>query len=102
MDIGGDLPAEGLIQQVIFGGRGQVLGPPYHVGDAHEMVVHHVGEIIGGQAVGLEEDLVVQLGVVHGDVPVHRVVEGGGALGNTLTDDIGLSSGHPGLRLIQG
>ena len=69
------------------------------MGDAHEVVVHHVGEVVGGQAVGLEEDLVVQLGVVHSDVPVHRVVEGGGALGDALADDVGLPGVYPGLGL---
>ena len=53
VDIGGDVPAEGLIQEVILGGGGEVFAAPDHMGDAHEVVVHHIGEVIGGQAVPL-------------------------------------------------
>ena len=79
VDIGGDLPAEGLVQQVILGGGGQVLAAPDHMGDAHQVVVDDVGEVIGGQAVPLQQHLVVQRAVVHGDVAENGVVEGGGA-----------------------
>src|SRR5699024_7879764 len=65
--VGGNLPAEGLVQQVVLGGRGEVLRATHHVGDAHEVVVHHVGEVIGGQAVPFQQHLVVQGVVVHGD-----------------------------------
>src|SRR5699024_1480299 len=60
VDVGGHLPAEGLVEQVVLGGGGQVLAAPDHVGNAHQVVVHHVGEVVGGQAVPLDEHLVVQ------------------------------------------
>ncbi len=67
------------------------------MGDAHEVIVHHVGEVIGGVAVGLDEDLVLQLGVVHLDMAVDRVVKGGDPLaGHLLPDDIG----QPGVELL--
>ena len=50
------------------------------MGDAHQVVVHDVGEIIGRVAVALEQDLVVQLLVVHFDIAVHEVFEAGLAL----------------------
>ena len=60
------------------------------MGDAHQMVVHHVGEVVGGHAVGLDEDLVIQRGVVHLDVAVHHVLKAGGAgFGHFLADDVG-------------
>ena len=103
VDIGGHLPAEGLIEQVVLGGGGQVLAAPHHVGDAHQVVVHHVGEVVGGQAVGLQQHLVVQGVVVHGDVAEHRVGEGGLApVGDLLPDHIGLPGVHPGLGLLGG
>lgn len=50
------------------------------MGNAHQVVVHHVGEVIGGQAVGLDEYLIVQRVVFHGDISEGHVVEGGSAL----------------------
>ena len=73
------------------------------MGDAHEVVVDDVGEVIGGQAVPLEEDLVVQGGVVHGDVAEDGVVEGSRpGLRDLLTDDVGLPGVHAGLSLLGG
>ena len=67
------------------------------------MVVDHVGEVVGGQAVGLQQHLVVQGVVVHGDVAEHRVGEGGLApVGDLLPDHIGLPGVHPGLGLFGG
>ena len=101
VDVGGHLPAEGLVEQVVLGGGGQVLAAPDHVGNAHQVVVHHVGEVIGGQAVPLDEHLVVQGLVLHGDVPEDGVVEGGSPLvGNFLADHVGLAGVHPGLGLL--
>ena len=84
------LPAKGVIETVILRGGGQVFISPYHVGDSHQMVVHHIGKVIGGKAIGLDQDHVVQLSIVHGDVSVKLVVEGGGAFPRViLTDHIG-------------
>ena len=131
MDVGGDIPAERLVEQIVFGGGRQVFGPPDHVGDdiaeqefftmeelvkafeisgiskspsAFDMdkLVDDVGEVIGGQAVGLDENLVVQIGVIHGDLAVHRVLEGGGPLRDALADDIGLPGVQLGLNLLGG
>ena len=33
---------------------------PHHVGDAHQVIVDDVGKVVGGQAVPLDEHLVVQ------------------------------------------
>ena len=101
VDIGGDLPAEGLIEQVVLGSGGEVLAAPDHVGDAHEVIVHHVGKVVGGQAVPLQQNLIVQGLVFYGDVPEGNVVEGGGTLmGDPLADDIGLSGGQIGGDLL--
>ena len=100
--IGGDVPAKALIEQVILGGRGQILAAADHVGNAHQVVVDDVGEVIGGQAVTLDKHLVVQGLVLHGDVAEDGIVEGGGALvGDFLADDIGLARIHPGLSFLQ-
>lgn len=50
------------------------------VRDAHVMVIDHVGKVVGGSAIGLDEDHVV-LGVVEeGELAVDQVVEGDGCV----------------------
>ena len=60
----GQLPAEGLVELDVLGQRRDPLLGADDVGDPHQVVVHHVGEVVGGEAVGLEQHLVVDLGVV--------------------------------------
>ena len=80
----GQLPAEGVVEQDVLGGGGDPLFGADDVGDVHEVVVDDVGEVVGGEAVGLHEDLVVDVVVVEGDVAAEFVAEGGGAFGGTL------------------
>ena len=64
-------PAQGAVQQQVLGGGDEPLGAPQHVADAHEVVVHHVGQVVGGEAVRLHD---------HG-VALHLQGGGGGARG---------------------
>ena len=57
------------------------------VGDLHQVVVHDVGQVIGGEAVGLEQHLVVHVVVGEGDGAAKFVAEGGLALGGDLQAD---------------
>ena len=92
VDILGDLPAEGLIQQVVLGGGGKIFVAADDVGDAHGVVVHHVGKVVGGHPVPLDEDLIIQRAAIDGHIAVHLIVEGHGPLGrHLLPDDIGNS-----------
>ena len=94
VDVGGDLPAECLIQQVVLGGGGQIFAAADNVGDAHQMVIHDVGEVVSRHAVGLDQDLVVHLAVVDLDVAVDHIVKASHALaGDLLADDIRLTCG---------
>ena len=70
------------------------------MGNSHQMVVHHVGEIVGGIAVGLDQNHIVQLRVVHGNIPVNLIMEGGRSRrGIILADDIGHACRKLGLYL---
>ena len=69
----GQLPAEGVVEEDVLGGGGDPLLGADDVGDLHEVVVDYVGEVVGGVAVGLEEDLVVDVVVVEGDVAAELV-----------------------------
>ncbi|KAF5069328.1 hypothetical protein DSECCO2_234200 [anaerobic digester metagenome] len=71
------------------------------MGNAHQVVVHHIGKVIGGQPVGLDEYLIVQRVIVHGDVSEGHVVEGGFAFpGNLLANDEGLACVQIGLNFL--
>ncbi len=76
------------------------------VGDAHEVVVDDVGEVVGGEAVGLEQDLVVDVEVIEGDVAAQFVAESRGAgrvqgmRGDFEADGEGLAAVGAGLRLL--
>ena len=55
------LPAEGLVEQDVFRGGGDPLLGADDVGDPHQVVVDDIGEVIGGEAVGLHQHLVVDV-----------------------------------------
>ena len=57
------------------------------MGNVHQVVVDDVCEIIGGIAVGLQQDLVLQLFIFNGNLPEYRVLEGGGTLCRHLLPD---------------
>ena len=97
VDVDGFVPAERLVQKVVLGRAGQVLAAADHMGNAHQVVVHHVGEVVGGHPVAFDQDLVVQLGIVHLDVAVDHIVKGGDPLGrDLLPDHIGFARRQPG------
>ena len=88
------LPAEGLVEPVVFRGGRQIFIPPHHMGDPHQMVVHHIGKIIGRIAVRFDQDHIVQLRILHRDISVDLVVEHRFAFrGVILSDHIGHTSG---------
>ena len=55
MAIDGPLPAQLVEELHVHGQGGQPFLPPHHVGDPHQVVVHHVGEVIGGDAVAFQQ-----------------------------------------------
>ena len=73
----GGLPSEGFVEQDVLGGGADPLFGADDVGDVHEVVVDDIRKMVGGEAVGLHEDLVVDVEVVEGDVAAEFVAEGG-------------------------
>ena len=69
--------AERLVDQDLLGGVGDMVVPAQHVRDLHEGVVDHDREVVGGDAVGLHDDEVVELVVLEGDGAMDQVVEDG-------------------------
>ena len=71
------------------------------MGDAHEMVVDDVCEVVGRQAVALYEHLIVQRLVLNGDVAEYLVMEGGSALvRDELADNVRLARGGAAVGLL--
>lgn len=72
---GGHGQAQGFVDEDLAGGVGHVVVTADDVGDAHFVVVHHHGHVVGGHAVGAADDHVVQFAHVHGDAALDHVIE---------------------------
>ena len=96
MDVGRDLPAKGIVEQVVFRCRGEVFRAAHDMGDRHVVIVDDIGEVIGRVAVGFEEDLVLQLTVFDRDVAIDGILEGGRAGKRHFLADNGR---HPGSQV---
>ena len=70
MDVYRYLPAESIIQTHILRGGGQIFVASYHMCDIHGMVIYHVGKIVSRIAVGFDQDHIIQLGIIYGNVSV--------------------------------
>ena len=81
------LPAKSFIQPVVFRRGGKILVSPHHMSDSHQMIVHHIGKIVGGITVGLDQDHIVQFPVVHRNISVYLVMEGGLPLSGVILSD---------------
>ena len=77
----------------MLGQGGEPLLRPDDVGDPHQVVVHDVCEVVGGEAVALQEDLVVDLGVVEAHLAAQEVPHDGlaQAAGHGEPDDVRLA-----------
>ena len=70
----GVLPAEGLVQQIVQRQGRQPLLSADHLRDFHQVVVHYVGEVVGGELIGpFPQHLVVQGVRIHFHVAADEV-----------------------------
>ena len=86
-------PAHRLVELEVLGSARKPLLATDDMRDLHVVVVHEHGEVIGGEAIGLDDDEVVLECVLEGDIAPDRVVERGdaGAI-HTETHDRGLAA----------
>ena len=70
-----DLPPQGLVEQHLLGGVGEVVRPPDDMRNTVPVVVHHVGEDVEGLTGGAHDDEVVDLLPPHLVVAEHQVVK---------------------------
>ena len=68
----------------------------------HHVVVYYISQVVGGEAVVLQDDLVVDVFVVEDYLTMDDVFEGGLALGHLHADDVRLTIGLLFLDLILG
>ena len=88
MDEDGRGVAEGVVEEEVAGGAGQPFVAAEDVADLHGVVIDDGGEVVGGEAVGLEQDVVVQEAILEGDVAAEGVGDNGGAfVGHLEADD---------------
>ena len=98
-----NLPAESLINTVILRRGGKVFVSSYHMGDPHQMVVHNVGEVIGGVSVGFDQDQILHLLIIDRDITVDHIMESGCSLcGHIETDHMGFPSRKTSLHFLPG
>ena len=64
------LPAESIIQTHILRGGGQIFVASYYMSNIHGMVIYHVSKIVSRIAVGFDQDHIIQLGIIYGNVSV--------------------------------
>ncbi len=68
------LPAKSFVKQVVFWSGREIFLPADYMRNFHQVVVHHVGKIVGGEAIGFEQHLVIELFVLNGDVPIDMII----------------------------
>ena len=103
VDVSGLFPAERLIKQVVLRRGSKVFVAAHHMGDAHGVIVNDVCEVVGGHAVRLDEDHVIQLRAVHRDVAIDHIVKRGLAgFRHVLADDVRLARSNAALHFLLG
>ena len=70
----GLFPAKGFVEHHVFWCRSNPFLATNDVADFHEVVVDHVGEVVGGKAIGFDQDLVVDLLVCEFDGVPEQIV----------------------------
>ena len=100
MTVIGGSHAEGLVEEQVPGCARKPLLRPQHMGYFHQVVIDHVGHVVGREPVCLDEHEVTEFVRLEGDLIAYAVVEGyGPGLGDAEPDDrnVGVS---PGLGLL--
>ena len=92
------LPAHRFVERDVARRAGQPFLAADHVRDLHLVVVGHRGEVVGREAVPLQQHVVVEQLVAELDRAAQLVFNNGRALARHCeTDDVRLAVAHPGL-----
>ena len=97
------LPVKKPVEQNMERGRRKPFFPADDVGNVHQPVVHHVGQVVGGHAVSLEEDFVVQVQGVDAYPAADAVLEFDFFVaGQFDPNDVGISGSQTTLHFLGG
>ncbi len=95
------VPAEVLVQQDMFGRGVDPLLTTQYVGNAHQVVIYDVGQVIGRQTVGLHQHLHIDLFPRDVDLATQHVLHLAGAFARHFHPyDMGLTCRNAGTHLI--
>src|SRR5690606_3005840 len=95
------VPAEIAVQQNVLGCGVDPLLAAQYVGDLHQVVVDHVGQVVGGQTVGLHQHLHVHLFPGNLDLPTQHVIDHADTvLGDLHAYHVGFAGGDPAAHLV--
>ncbi len=75
-------PTQGVVDSEVLGRRYQPLRPTKDVTDSHRVIIHHVGQVVGGKAVRLDDNEVAFV-EGRGDGAQNHVFEAAGSRSDT-------------------
>ena len=87
MYINRDFPAKCLIQTIVLRRGCKVFIPAHNMCDLHQMIVDHIGKVIGRESVRLDQDHIVQLIIRNCNISVNLVMECGRSLSRDIQAD---------------
>ena len=85
--VGRLLPSERMVQTGILRSGRQILVTSHNVGNAHQMVIYYVRKVIGRETVGLNQNHVVKLFILNGNLTVNCIGKACGALKRGVLTD---------------
>jgi hypothetical protein len=89
------IPAKSFVKEDMFGRATKPFLAANDVGNSHKMIVHDDTEMIGRVAIGLDDDLVIDPGVLPGDVTTNSVCAGSSArTRNFEPENMSLTTGN--------
>ncbi len=89
------VPPHRAVDHGLTEGVGQVVITANNVGDVHIMVIHHHGVLVGGRAIGAEDDHIIEFGIGDADFALHQIFNNRLALTRGFdADSIGRASGR--------
>ena len=83
----GYFPTERVVEQYVLWHRRKPLVATHDVADLHQMVVHHIGQMVGGKTIALQKHQIVQRLVLESDRAVQHVLKRSLALQRCLQSD---------------
>ena len=81
------LPAECLIEAIVLRRGRQIFISSDHMGNIHQMIVNHIGKIVGWITVRLDQNHIVKLRVIDRDISVNLIVERRSSFGRHINAD---------------